>query len=129
MVVSMTKQTITLFQVSKILISSIGIINHVIMILMLLLDTSGGDSLISIILISIIYLIWILLIFNIYKNIKNEHLFLWLKNNFGEFSVYPIIFIVVLYLITIVVALKETLTFSLFIYQKHLTLYKEYFFQ
>lgn len=57
MVVSMTKQTITLFQVSKILISSIGIINHVIMILMLLLDTSGGDSLISIILISIIYLI------------------------------------------------------------------------
>lgn len=123
MVVCMTKQTITLFQVSMILIGSIGIINHVIMIPMLL-DTSGRDSWISIILVSIIYLIWISLIFIIYRNIKNEHLFSWLKNNFGKLSVYPIIFIVVIYLITIgVVALKETLTFSLFIYQKHLTLY------
>ncbi len=74
MVVCMTKQTITLFQVSMILIGSIGIINHVIMIPMLL-DTSGRDSWISIILVSIIYLIWISLIFIIYRNIKNEHLF------------------------------------------------------
>lgn len=114
MVVCMTKQTITLFQVSMILIGSIGIINHVIMIPMLL-DTSGRDSWISIILVSIIYLIWISLIFIIYRNIKNEHLFSWLKNNFGKLSVYPIIFIVVIYLITIgVVALKETLTFFSF---------------
>ncbi len=54
MVVCMTKQTITLFQVSMILIGSIGIINHVIMIPMLL-DTSGRDSWISIILVSVIY--------------------------------------------------------------------------
>ncbi|HDR7613814.1 TPA: spore gernimation protein, partial [Bacillus mycoides] len=67
----MTKKTITFFQVSMILIGSIGIINHVIMIPMLL-DTSGRDSWISIILVSIIYLIWISLIFIIYKNIKNE---------------------------------------------------------
>lgn len=114
MVVSMNKQTITLFQVSMILIGSIGIINHVIMIPMLL-DTSGRDSWISIILVSILYLLWISIIFIIYKKIKNEHLFLWLKNNFGKFSVYPIIFIVALYLITIgVVALKETLTFFSF---------------
>ncbi|MED3038970.1 spore gernimation protein, partial [Bacillus tropicus] len=88
----MNKQTITLFQVSMILIGSIGIINHVIMIPMLL-DTSGRDSWISIILVSILYLLWISIIFIIYKKIKNEHLFLWLKNNFGKFSVYPIIFI------------------------------------
>ncbi len=114
MVVSMTKQTITLFQVSMILIGSIGIINHVIMIPMIL-DSSGRDSWISILLLSVIYLIWISLIFIIYKNIKNEHLFLWLKINFGKFIIYPIIFIVVLYLITIgVVALKETLTFFSF---------------
>ncbi len=74
MVVSMNKQTITLFQVSMILIGSIGIINHVIMIPMLL-DTSGRDSWISIILVSILYLLWISIIFIIYKNIKNEHLF------------------------------------------------------
>ena len=69
MVVSMNKQTITLFQVSMILIGSIGIINHVIMIPMLL-DTSGRDSWISIILVSILYLLWISIIFIIYKNIK-----------------------------------------------------------
>lgn len=122
MVVCMTKQTITLFQVSMILIGSIGIINHVIMIPMLL-DTSGRDSWISIILVSIIYLIWILLIFIIYRNIKNEHLFSWLKNNFGKLSVYPIIFIVVIYLITIgVVALKETLTFFSFLFTRNTSL-------
>ncbi|PDM37731.1 spore gernimation protein, partial [Bacillus cereus] len=62
----MNKQTITLFQVSMILIGSIGIINHVIMIPMLL-DTSGRDSWISIILVSILYLLWISIIFIIYK--------------------------------------------------------------
>ena len=121
MVVSMNKQTITLFQVSMILIGSIGIINHVIMIPMLL-DTSGRDSWISIILVSILYLLWISIIFIIYKNIKMNICFV-AKNNFGKFSVYPIIFIVALYLITIgVVALKETLTFFLFLFTRNTSL-------
>lgn len=96
------------------LIGSTGIINHVIIIPMLL-DYSGRDSWISIIVLSLVYIIWIPFVFIIHKQTSEEHLFAWLIRNYGGFITYPLLSILILYLIMLgIVTLKETLTFFSF---------------
>ncbi|MDQ0202021.1 spore germination protein GerXB [Neobacillus ginsengisoli] len=110
----MKKQTISLLQMSLILIGSTGIINHVVIIPMLL-DVSGRDSWITILFSSVAYLFLIPILFFIQKRMNGEQLFLWLRGNFGVFIAYPLMAIILLYLFFLsVVTLKETLTFLSF---------------
>ncbi|MBG9538508.1 spore gernimation protein [Bacillus thuringiensis] len=114
MVVILMKQMVNFFQISLVLIGSIGIINHVIMIPMLL-DSSGRDSWISILFVSLIYMLWIPFVFFIHKNTSGNHLYFWLKQNFGKFITYPLVFILMLYFFMLgTVTLKDTLTFFSF---------------
>lgn len=112
--VDMAKQMVNFFQIALVLIGSTGIINHVIIIPMLL-DHSGRDSWISIIILSFVYIIWIPCVFLIHKYTRKEQLFSWLMRNYGGFITYPLLSIIVLYLIILgTVTLKETLTFFSF---------------
>ncbi|MEK4683920.1 endospore germination permease [Bacillus sp. FSL W7-1294] len=105
---------VNFFQIALVLIGSTGIINHVIIIPMLL-DYSGRDSWISIIVLSLVYIIWIPFVFIIHKQTSEEHLFAWLIRNYGGFITYPLLSILILYLIMLgIVTLKETLTFFSF---------------
>lgn len=108
------KQTVNFLQISLVLIGSIGIINHVIMIPMLL-DSSGRDSWIAILFSGLIYMLWIPFVFVIHKNTGDKSLFFWLKQNFGKFITYPLLFIFILYFVMLgIVTLKDTLTFFSF---------------
>lgn len=108
------KQMVNFFQIALVLIGSTGIINHVIIIPMLL-DHSGRDSWITILVLSLVYIIWIPFVFIIHKQTRKEHLFVWLIRNYGGFITYPLLSILILYLIMLgIVTLKETLTFFSF---------------
>lgn len=112
--VDMEKQMVNFFQIALVLIGSTGIINHVIIIPMLL-DHSGRDSWITILVLSLVYIIWIPFVFTIHKQTRKEHLFVWLIRNYGGFITYPLLSILILYLIMLgIVTLKETLTFFSF---------------
>ncbi|MGG1329232.1 endospore germination permease [Bacillus tropicus] len=105
---------VNFFQIALVLIGSTGIINHVIIIPMLL-DHSGRDSWITILVLSLVYIIWIPFVFTIHKQTRKEHLFVWLIRNYGGFITYPLLSILILYLIMLgIVTLKETLTFFSF---------------
>ncbi|MGG3467894.1 endospore germination permease [Neobacillus pocheonensis] len=110
----MEKQTISLLQMSLILIGSTGIINHVVVI-PLLLDVSGRDSWIAIVFSCVAYIFLIPIFYFIYTRMKGEPLLLWLRGNFGIFVAYPLIAIILLYLFSLsVITLRETLTFLSF---------------
>ncbi|MBG9521491.1 spore gernimation protein, partial [Bacillus thuringiensis] len=64
---------------------------------------------------SLVYIIWIPFVFIIHKQTSEEHLFAWLIRNYGGFITYPLLSILILYLIMLgIVTLKETLTFFSF---------------
>lgn len=74
----------------------------------MLLDHSGRDSWISIIILSLVYIIWIPCVFIVHKYTREEHLFSWLMRNYGGFITYPLLSIIVLYLIILgTVTLKK----------------------
>ena len=110
----MNKQTISLLQMSSILITSTGIINHV-LIIPLILDVSGRDSWIAILFSGAAYLFLIPILYFIHTRMNGEQLFLWVRRNFGRLVAYPLIAIILLYLFSLsVIILKETLTFLSF---------------
>lgn len=110
----MKNQTISLLQMSLILIGSTGLVNHVIIIPMVL-DISGRDSWIAILFSSVSFLFILPILYFIQKRMNGEQLFLWIKGNFGIFVAYPLMAIILLYLFSLsVVTLKETLTFLSF---------------
>lgn len=110
----MKKQTISLLQMSLILIGSTGLINHVV-IIPLILDVSGRDSWIAILFSCVAYIFLIPIFYFIYTRMNGEQLFLWVRGNFGSFIAYPLIVIILLYLFSLsVITLRETLTFLSF---------------
>ena len=110
----MKNQTISLLQMSLILIGSTGLVNHVIIIPMVL-DVSGRDSWIAILLSCVSYLFLLPILYFIQKRMHGVPLFRWIKRNFGIFVAYPLLAIILLYLFSLsVVTLKETLTFLSF---------------
>lgn len=93
-----TKGKISLFQSFLLIITAVGIINHV-TVIPLLLDAAGRDSWLAVF-ISGALLILLIPGFNmIQKNIEKKHLLLWIIENFNKSLAYsficPIIFILV----------------------------------
>ncbi|MBI0579474.1 endospore germination permease [Neobacillus cucumis] len=110
----MNKPTISLLQMSMILIGSTGIISHVV-ILPMLLEVSVRDSWIAILTSFVAYIFLIPILLFISNRMNGEQLFLWLKRNFEGIIAYPFIALIILYLFFLsIITLKETLTFLSF---------------
>ncbi|MEW9674396.1 GerAB/ArcD/ProY family transporter [Ammoniphilus sp. 3BR4] len=75
----MNKETITVFQLVMIMMTSTGLMNHVI-IIPLLLKAAGRDSWISVLLTIIVLLCWVVLIYYIMKKTEQQNMFLWFQH-------------------------------------------------
>lgn len=90
-----TTETISILQASMIIITVIGILDHVIVI-PILLQTAVRDSWISVLFSGILFLAWIPLVFFIMKGSGQQHLFLWLKKLLGPIYAYIIILFILI---------------------------------
>ncbi|MDP1420731.1 endospore germination permease [Peribacillus simplex] len=99
---------ISSIQTLSIFFLSIGLLNHVILI-PFLLSTGGRDSwFFSILTIGLIP-IWVYILSRIIKNMNNQSLTDWLENRFGKHIKNIVLFFIVIYLISLVLATtKET---------------------
>ncbi|MGE7593335.1 endospore germination permease [Peribacillus frigoritolerans] len=102
-------QKISSIQTLSIFFLSIGLLNHVILI-PFLLSTGGRDAwFFSILTIGLIP-IWIYVLSRIIKNMNNDSLTNWLENRFGKPIKNIVLFFIVIYLISLVLATtKETI--------------------
>lgn len=103
---------ISVFQMTLLLISAVGLKNHVIVIPMLL-KTGGRDAWIGVLLVALLTLIWSFLLLYIYKTIKGQHINNWLENNIGKkFSILFRCVVGVYIVIIVCVTLRETITWT-----------------
>ncbi|BCJ88490.1 hypothetical protein skT53_34750 [Effusibacillus dendaii] len=101
-------ETVSVLQVSMILMSSAGIIDHVIVIPMLL-QSAGRDSWLSILFAGVIFAGWILWIYFIIKRMEKQHILDWLKQRTGAAIAWTIIAMVnVLLFFTGAFTLRDT---------------------
>ncbi|MFE5426549.1 endospore germination permease [Peribacillus simplex] len=100
---------ISSIQTLSIFFLSIGLLNHV-MLIPFLLSTGGRDAwFFSIITIGLIP-IWVYILSRIIKNMNNQSLTNWLENRFGKHIKNIVLFFIVIYLISLVLATtKETI--------------------
>lgn len=105
-------ETISVLQATMILISSAGIIDHVIVIPMIL-QSAGRDSWLSVLFAGLIFIGWIFLIYSIIKNMERQHLLLWLKERVGTIMSWTIIVILSIHLFSIAtLTLRDTTYWS-----------------
>ncbi|WP_339202434.1 endospore germination permease [Peribacillus sp. FSL P2-0133] len=100
---------ISSIQTLSIFFLSIGLLNHVILI-PFLLSTGGRDSWFFSILIIGLIPIWVYILSRIIKNMNNQSLTDWLEYSFGKTIKNIVLFFIVIYLISLVLATtKETI--------------------
>ncbi len=103
---------ITLFQMTLLLMTAVGLKNHVIVIPGLL-KTGGRDAWMSVILVAVFTLIWSFLLLYIYKTIRGQHINDWLAENVSKkFSVLFRMIVGFYVVILICVTLRETITWT-----------------
>lgn len=103
---------ITVFQMTLLLMSAVGLKNHVIVIPSLL-NSGGRDSWIGVLVVAGLTLVWSLLLLYIYRAIKGQHIGNWLADNIGEkFSLLFRTVIGVYVVIMVCVTLRETITWT-----------------
>ncbi|WP_108671030.1 GerAB/ArcD/ProY family transporter [Peribacillus acanthi] len=102
--------SITVLQLILLLMTSVGLQNHVIVIPPMI-KAGGRDAWMGTILVLIITLIWCFLLLYIQKKTKRENLFEWLSGKIGRVTTYIILFSVICYLTILAgVTLRETIT-------------------
>ncbi|WP_216827689.1 GerAB/ArcD/ProY family transporter [Alkalihalobacterium elongatum] len=74
---------VSFFALILIIITSVGLMNHVI-IIPALLESAGRDAWVSVICACLVALIWVPLIYFITKKTKQENLYLWLSRSVGK---------------------------------------------
>ncbi len=103
---------ITVFQMTLIITTAVGLKNHVIVIPSLL-RTGGRDAWIGVIIVAGFTLVWGMLLLYIYREIKGQHINIWLTKNIGKHFTRFLRIIVGIYLvIMIAVTLRETITWT-----------------
>ncbi|MUG69014.1 endospore germination permease [Paenibacillus campinasensis] len=107
---------ISVLQSYMIIILSVGLLNHVI-IIPLLLGSSGRDAWLVVLLVLIASPIWIGILSHILKNMNGMHVRDWLKQQFGMvLSVTLIVLYSVLVWLMGVISLKDTITWTIATY-------------
>src|SRR5690625_2135216 len=100
-------ETVSIIQIILLMITAIGLKNHVIVIPPLLKE-GGRDAWIAVIIMSLLFLIWGILLLYIYKMMKGKHIQVWLENSIGKLFTNLLLYIVSIYLLIIAAAtLKE----------------------
>ncbi|WP_458354632.1 endospore germination permease [Peribacillus frigoritolerans] len=104
-----TLRKISSIQTVSIFFLSIGLLNHV-MLIPFLLSTGGRDSWFFSILTIGLVPVWAYILSRIIKNMNNQSLTKWLENRFGNPIKNIVLFFIVIYLISLVLATtKETI--------------------
>lgn len=93
----MKNHTITFFQTGMMMMLTVGLMNHVIVI-PILLDAAKRDSWISVLLAGGIFLIWCALIYTIIRKIRGQSLFLFLKQAYHPAISTTLAFVICCYL-------------------------------
>lgn len=105
-------ETVSILQVILLLVTAIGLKNHVIVIPPLLKE-GGRDAWIAVIVMSLLFLIWGILLIYIYKTMKGKHIQIWLEKSIGKFFTHLMLYIVSIYLLIIAAAtLKEAVLWT-----------------
>ncbi|VEF47739.1 spore germination protein GerXB [Bacillus freudenreichii] len=108
------KQTdsITIYQMILIIMTAIGLHNHVIVITPLI-QAAGRDAWLSVLATMFSALIWALLLFYIHRGTNQEHISMWLKKRIGKPVTVMIGGLVYLYFLLLgTITLKETMTWT-----------------
>ncbi|UFJ42625.1 endospore germination permease [Brevibacillus humidisoli] len=74
---------LTILHIAMLIITAVGLINHVI-IIPVLLNVAGRDAWVSVLLIVIPYLLWIGLLLSIVKRTKQKPIIRWLQDHYGR---------------------------------------------
>jgi len=103
---------ITIFQMTLLIMTAVGLKNHVIVIPPLL-RTGGRDAWIAVLFVGVLTLIWGFLLIYIYKEIKGKHINDWLKENTGKAFAIIFRFTFGFYLVILmIVTMRETITWT-----------------
>ncbi|MFF0829265.1 endospore germination permease [Brevibacillus sp. NPDC003359] len=106
----MKQGSLTFFQVVCMLMLTIGLMNHVIVI-PILLDAAKRDSWISVILAGVIFLVWTCLLYSAIAKTRQQHLFLLLKNAYHPVVSYILAGIACVYLFMMcAITMRDTVT-------------------
>ncbi|RAP77162.1 endospore germination permease [Paenibacillus montanisoli] len=106
----MKNNSISLLQTSMIFMLSVGLLNHVIIIPMLL-DKAQRDSWISVLLAGGLFMIWVVLLYSALGKNRDKHLFQWLKLTYGATVSYFLAGLACIYVFTLsTITLKDTVT-------------------
>ncbi|NMD71456.1 endospore germination permease [Bacillus sp. DNRA2] len=110
---------ISIFQIILLIITAVGLKNHVFAIPPLI-QTAKKDSWMSVLLALVITLVWIWIILAIHKKTNRENIFTWLMSRGNKWVVYSLIGLLIISLTLMVAAtLRETVTWI------HITLLPE----
>jgi spore germination protein KB len=106
----MKSGSISFFQTCMMFMLSVGLLNHVI-IIPLVLDKAHRDSWISVLLAGAFFMIWVVLLYSAISKSREMRFFQWLKLTYGATISYFLAGIACLYLLTLsTITLKETVT-------------------
>ncbi|WP_246309716.1 endospore germination permease [Paenibacillus alginolyticus] len=106
----MKNGSITFLQTSMMLMLSIGLLNHVIIIPMLL-QKAQRDSWISVLLAGSIFMIWVVLLYSAIGKNRDMPLFQWFKLTYGATVSYLLAGFACIYIFTLsTITLKDTVT-------------------
>ncbi|MDU0206013.1 MULTISPECIES: endospore germination permease [Paenibacillus] len=106
----MKNGSITFLQTSMMLMLSIGLLNHVIIIPMLL-QKAQRDSWISVLLAGAFFMIWVVLLYSVIGKNRDMPLFQWLKLKYGAMVSYLLAGFACIYIFTLsTITLKDTVT-------------------
>ncbi|MEK3724717.1 GerAB/ArcD/ProY family transporter [Paenibacillus sp. FSL H8-0034] len=103
-------ERISILQASFIIITMLGILDHVIL-LPALLRSAGRDAWVSVLVAGLLFLCWIPFVFYIMDQSKQEHLFIWLKRRLGVPIAWMIIMIIIFQLFVMCIMTIKDVTY------------------
>ncbi|QAV26949.1 spore gernimation protein [Neobacillus thermocopriae] len=109
----MSDQTISPKQVIIVFMLSVGLVNHV-MVIPVLLEVAGRDAWVSILVTAILYTIWLLFLYRIIKKMNGQTFFEWVSQRMGRFIAWAFCITIALFLFLMMsVTIKDTLTWTI----------------
>ncbi|WP_127583051.1 GerAB/ArcD/ProY family transporter [Paenibacillus koleovorans] len=106
-------KSIGLVQITMIILSSVGLINHV-FIIPVLMDVAGRDAWISILLIAVPVIAWAGLLYWIMKKSRQQHLLEWVSTRLGGVVGWIVVSLACLYLfVSAAVTVRDTVNWAI----------------
>jgi len=108
----MEQDKIGFFQLSILFMMSVGLMNHV-MVIPMLLTNAKRDAWIAVLVTAVFFLVWLLLLRYVMKRTQHIHLFSWLYTHYGKVAAWGLSLCVYLFLLLLIgVTLKDTILWT-----------------